>query len=580
MRQLIRRLIKFPYKKTLAVSLVTASAVYAQVQYPNLPPAALPLSGSEIVALQQGGITKQAPASALGAGTSPISAPYLLQSPDGSLPQSRVLEGSGSLMVTDGGPAGFLTLSLPQSIDPSASVTFNSALLSSLTVSSLIVPPLNGIIVAHNGSPAGVASLSTIVALWGCSPASTIYMATDGSCQTAGSGGGGGNPGDPTGLIGLTAVNGSASTYTRSDAHAALDQSIAPTWTGQHTFRSNPTIFSTASSSLSPQVYCANGLASGSRCFAWNLGAGADLQLALANDSGAPGHLALDVGRSGAALSSVAVGNATDSPAIGLNGSVTFSNGGGSFGTGWDATFTPPGTSINSEYPAWHATNISSGASAAVTARLESSASTLSLTLAGTNYLGPNFAAKTGYLYTTTNAWGLCLGTNNINNALCVDGTNQGIYLRGAVGASKGPGTLNTTGLFINNVAVVTPDSGTFSGTLTGLTTSPTVTVTWVRMGQIVVLTSDTGNTGTSNANTLTMAGVPAGLIPTHNHVVWCGGMIDNNAANTLASCQIDTGGVVTALKFNGTGTYNFNVWTTSGTKGIGSNWTMTYPLN
>ncbi len=41
---------------------------------------------------------------------------------------------------------------------------------------------------------------------------------------------------DPTGTIGLTAVNGSASTFTRSDGAPALSQSITPTWTGIHTF--------------------------------------------------------------------------------------------------------------------------------------------------------------------------------------------------------------------------------------------------------------------------------------------------------------------------------------------------------
>ena len=41
---------------------------------------------------------------------------------------------------------------------------------------------------------------------------------------------------NPTGLIGLTANNGVATTGTRSDATHALDQSIVPTWTGIHTF--------------------------------------------------------------------------------------------------------------------------------------------------------------------------------------------------------------------------------------------------------------------------------------------------------------------------------------------------------
>jgi hypothetical protein len=41
---------------------------------------------------------------------------------------------------------------------------------------------------------------------------------------------------NPTGLIGLTAVNGVSLNFTRSDSTHALDQSISPTWTGTHTF--------------------------------------------------------------------------------------------------------------------------------------------------------------------------------------------------------------------------------------------------------------------------------------------------------------------------------------------------------
>ncbi|HTH83356.1 MAG TPA: hypothetical protein VL490_10495, partial [Mucilaginibacter sp.] len=41
---------------------------------------------------------------------------------------------------------------------------------------------------------------------------------------------------NPSASIGLTAVNGSATTYMRSDAAPAIDQGISPTWTGVHTF--------------------------------------------------------------------------------------------------------------------------------------------------------------------------------------------------------------------------------------------------------------------------------------------------------------------------------------------------------
>ena len=41
---------------------------------------------------------------------------------------------------------------------------------------------------------------------------------------------------DPTASVGLTAVNGTATTAMRSDAAPPIDQGIIPTWTGQHTF--------------------------------------------------------------------------------------------------------------------------------------------------------------------------------------------------------------------------------------------------------------------------------------------------------------------------------------------------------
>lgn len=46
-----------------------------------------------------------------------------------------------------------------------------------------------------------------------------------------------GLPANPTAEVGLSAVNGAATTFMRSDAAPALDQSISPTWTGDHTFQ-------------------------------------------------------------------------------------------------------------------------------------------------------------------------------------------------------------------------------------------------------------------------------------------------------------------------------------------------------
>jgi hypothetical protein len=67
----------------------------------------------------------------------------------------------------------------------------------------------------------------------------TNFLRADGAW--AAPSGGGGTPANPSASLGLTAINGSATTYMRSDAAPALDVSISPTWTGSHTHNNNVT---------------------------------------------------------------------------------------------------------------------------------------------------------------------------------------------------------------------------------------------------------------------------------------------------------------------------------------------------
>lgn len=46
----------------------------------------------------------------------------------------------------------------------------------------------------------------------------------------------GAGPANPSASVGLTAINGSAATFLRSDGAPAISQAITPTWTGLHTF--------------------------------------------------------------------------------------------------------------------------------------------------------------------------------------------------------------------------------------------------------------------------------------------------------------------------------------------------------
>lgn len=71
------------------------------------------------------------------------------------------------------------------------------------------------------------------------SGASGVYCVLIRVSQNAASGGAGGDIvglANPTAMVGLSAVNGSGFTAMRSDAAPALDQSISPTWNGNHTF--------------------------------------------------------------------------------------------------------------------------------------------------------------------------------------------------------------------------------------------------------------------------------------------------------------------------------------------------------
>lgn len=69
---------------------------------------------------------------------------------------------------------------------------------------------------------------------------SALYFKNDAGTETE-IGGGTTSFANPTASIGLSAVNGSASTAMRSDAAPALSQSITPTWTGLHTFNLSTT---------------------------------------------------------------------------------------------------------------------------------------------------------------------------------------------------------------------------------------------------------------------------------------------------------------------------------------------------
>jgi hypothetical protein len=164
-------------------------------------------------------------------------------------------------------------------------------------------------------------------------------------------------------------------------------------------------------------------------------------------------------------------------------------------------------------------------------------------------------------------------GTNGTDAAVRVfeaTGTTEYFHITGA-GAIQGHGP--TAAALVD----MTPDKGTFTGTLTGCTTAPTATFNWVRMGNIATIYLTTTLTATSNSTSCTITGLPAALTPTNGGVVCACTAITNNGSVDqpgAASVSGTTITLYTGASVVSTGFTNVNA------KGLGNNkWSMTYPL-
>ena len=145
---------------------------------------------------------------------------------------------------------------LTRTNDTNVTLTLGGTPASSLLAAASITAGWSGTLsVARGGTGAGTAALgfaalSPLTTKGDLLSFSTIndrlpvgsdtFVLTADSTQTFGmkwaAGGGGASPANPSGLIGMTAVNGVAATYDRSDSTHAIDPAIVPTWTGIHKF--------------------------------------------------------------------------------------------------------------------------------------------------------------------------------------------------------------------------------------------------------------------------------------------------------------------------------------------------------
>lgn len=149
---------------------------------------------------------------------------------------------------------------------------------------------------------------------------------------------------NPTGTIGLTAVNGSAGTFLRSDGAPALSQAIAPTWSGTHTFSKALAGLDAGIvlASVTPGlVYYETDQAVDNRYWRQFI-AGGTLNWQTIDDAQSGGKNFLAVARSSNAISSVSFGNATDNNTFSFLGTGTITAGG--------VFLAPDGSNTNAAY--------------------------------------------------------------------------------------------------------------------------------------------------------------------------------------------------------------------------------------
>jgi hypothetical protein len=149
-----------------------------------------------------------------------------------------------------------------------------------------------------------------------------------------------------------------------------------------------------------------------------------------------------------------------------------------------------------------------------------------------------------------------------------------------------GDGKLYGAGLYrrnqfpnVNAALDMTPDYGTFPGTLTGFTGTVQGTFYFVKMGQFVTIVLPTGITGTSNSVNMSLVGVPAELYTTSG-AQSIPVMLINGSLTALGLVTVQSGGSYVFQSLTvGSGVLQPVSLASSGVKGLPSGACFTYAI-
>ncbi len=200
---------------------------------------------------------------------------------------------------------------------------------------------------------------------------------------------------------------------------------------------------------------------------------------------------------------------------------------------------------------------------------------------AGSPALTVNGAANqhtANFLASTTSGQSLGVvieaGTTSADYALLVNNAINTLNYFEVRGDGKILGDGPTAGTLVD----MTPDTGTFTGNVTGCTASVNIACKWCRIGNLVILVlnyTNTAATGTSNSTSMTITGIPAAIQPAGAQTTKIAFMEDNTAGTDGAG-NLSGGTIILFKGASQSGTS----WTAAGTKGMANANTFAYILN
>ncbi len=166
--------------------------------------------------------------------------------------------------------------------------------------------------------------------------------------------------------------------------------------------------------------------------------------------------------------------------------------------------------------------------------------------------------------------------------ALLTDsGWSSGLTINPSTGNLTVAGNLNITSGQLQLNGVNQFQSGTFAGTLTGFSgTAPSGTFHYTIAGNIctVSLANPSNVSGTSNATTMTLTGLPSVCQPAVQQPAMPCTLVDNNQFVAGAASVFQSGTVTFYRLVAATGVYSATGFTASSTKGMDST-VFTYSL-